>query len=367
MNDESKNEVTLVESHALREITSAEVDVQIMTAKRFPRHLEKVSKKALSLATLDKDIARSCFYVLRRGGKNIEGPGVRLSEIIASQWGNLRVRSRIIEVSDTVVRAEGTALDLETNYARNSEVSVRITDKNGRRYSDDMIAVTGNAACAKAARNAIYQVIPFAYIKPIYEAAKKTAIGDVSTLKERKDAALQKFKDLKVTKDQLVAYLEVNSWEDVGLYELETLIGTFTSIEDGTTTVAETFKAKPAGAKTDPTAGGDPGPSEPPPEKPKKKRGPKKGSKNKIKGVDVDKTPNTDVRGPEEAQPENGYQAHKQQYNTLKAQMTSMFGSEGTNEWIGKRLLEMGKDLSQFEEQDWKTLFASINEHLTTG
>ena len=49
------------------------------------------------MATIDAEVAGSCFYKLSRGGKTIEGPSVRLAEIVASAWGNLKFGARIID------------------------------------------------------------------------------------------------------------------------------------------------------------------------------------------------------------------------------------------------------------------------------
>ena len=399
-------ELVTVESSALREITAAEVDIQITTAKRFPRDLKKVRMAALSLATTDQDIARSCFYVLRRGGKNIEGPGVRLAEIVASQWGNLRLTSLVVEVGTMVVRARGMAHDLEKNVAYSSDVSVRITGKDGKRYSEDMIVVSGNAACAKALRNVIFKAVPFAYIKPIYEAAKKCAVGDATTVNARKAGALAKFKELDITQEQLVTYLGINSWEDAGLYELETLVGTITSIEDGTTTIQELFfnkpvkqteakpevdpattpappppqppppatesapPAEPAASATDPIEGLVTGSAETPSAEKKKGRGrPKK----TVAEAEEPKTPEQ-PQDPGATEPPpaekvidpgaTGYAKFRQTYNVSKARLCEEFGTTGTNDFIFSKLNKLGKDLSKLSEDEWTNLIAQMDKHL---
>ena len=80
------NETTLqvVTPDALSLITKAEIDVQISTAKAFPRSLTMFIQKATSMATLTEEIAASCSYALPRGGKNLEGPSVRLAEIVCA-------------------------------------------------------------------------------------------------------------------------------------------------------------------------------------------------------------------------------------------------------------------------------------------
>ena len=58
-----ENQVQLVNEDrdtAVYLITKAEVDMQISTAKAFPRSLKTFMDEALSMATLTEDIAQSC-------------------------------------------------------------------------------------------------------------------------------------------------------------------------------------------------------------------------------------------------------------------------------------------------------------------
>src|SRR6185369_14649302 len=75
-----------------------EIDIQIATAKRYPRSITAFKRQCLEMATLDEETAGSMYYVLPRAGKKIEGPSVRLAEIAGSAWGNLRSKSYIVEV-----------------------------------------------------------------------------------------------------------------------------------------------------------------------------------------------------------------------------------------------------------------------------
>ena len=61
-------------STALEAVDRASIDIQIATAKQYPRSVDKALKEALTLATLDEETAASMFYVLPRAGKRIEGP-----------------------------------------------------------------------------------------------------------------------------------------------------------------------------------------------------------------------------------------------------------------------------------------------------
>ena len=142
--------IEVSQADMLAAINKSEIDTQIATAKQYPRNLARVLNNIETLATMDEDTAASCFYILRRQGKVIEGPSVRMAEIIASSWGNLRLQARIVGNDGKVITAQGVCHDLESNYATSVEVKRRITNKYGKTFSDDMQVVTGNAACAIA-------------------------------------------------------------------------------------------------------------------------------------------------------------------------------------------------------------------------
>ena len=65
-------------AETLTALTKGEIDAQIATAKQYPRNLARVLNNIETLATIDEDVAGSCFYTLRRQGKVIEGASVRI-------------------------------------------------------------------------------------------------------------------------------------------------------------------------------------------------------------------------------------------------------------------------------------------------
>jgi hypothetical protein len=230
---------------ALERIERAQVDIQIATAHRYPRQMATVKKEMLSLATLDEETAASCFYTLKRKGadgiKIIQGPSARLAEIAVNAFGNIKAGAQIIGNDGKMITARAVCHDLQKNVCVGVEVKRRITDKHGRTYSEDMQVVTGNAACSIALRNAVFKVIPMALIKPIYEQAKKVAVGDANTLESRRAAALKTFNEMGVDNARIFAALGVKGVEDIGLAQIEILIGMYTAIKDGDTTVDEQF------------------------------------------------------------------------------------------------------------------------------
>ena len=220
---------------------AAEVDVQISTARRFPRSLKAFKQQALEMATFDEETASGCFYALPRGKKPVEGPSVRLAEIILSAWGNIRSEARVIAADAKEITAEAMTWDLEKNVAIRVQVKRRITDKYGKRYSDDMVTVTGNAACSIALRNSVFRVIPMVYTKAICQAARQVAIGDIKTLAAKRDEMISYFGKMGITPDRIFEVIGKMGVEDIGLDELALLKGLATAIKEGDITVDEAF------------------------------------------------------------------------------------------------------------------------------
>ena len=249
--DEKEKTTEVVALTVVQELARAEVDSQVTTAKAYPRDLATFRQRATQMATLDQETAEGCFYRLERKDKKtgevkvIQGPSIRLAEICASCFGNLRFGARITEEQERFVVAQGVCRDLETNNFASMEVRRRITTKNGYRYGDDMIQVTANAACSIALRNVMFKIIPAALIKPVYEAAIQAAIGTVETLIERRQVMVKRFGALGVSEDQILRHIEVAKLADVGLKEMEQLIGIYTALRDGDTTVGQVFGEAP--------------------------------------------------------------------------------------------------------------------------
>lgn len=227
-------------------ISKAELDQQITTARAFPRSLKKFVTECMDMACLNEQVASECYYVLKRSGKNIEGPSVRLGEIVQSAWGNCQTGARVVDVGDDFVTAQGVFYDLERNVRVTMEVQRRILDKNGRRYNSDMIGVTGNAACSIALRNAIFRGIPKAFWNDIYLAARKLAAGDIKSLVTNRTEALNYVARKGVTQEMVLGALGVAGVEDIGLDELATLRGMITTIKDGEATIETVFAPKEA-------------------------------------------------------------------------------------------------------------------------
>lgn len=217
------------------------VDVQVATAKKYPRSIARFRKTAEELATYDVETASECFYAMRRGGKTIEGPSARFAEILLYAWGNARADAEVVSVGDKTLTSQGTFFDLERNVAIRKKVERRITDSKGRRYKDDMITVTGNAANSIALRNVVFAGVPKALWKALYLKARKVAIGDAGTMIQTRQKLVEHFGKMGVEPADVFAYLDVAGIEDIGEDEIILMRGLSNAIRDGETTVEEAF------------------------------------------------------------------------------------------------------------------------------
>jgi len=241
MNDDNEINAMQVESSTVALLNKSEIDQQIATAHKYPRSIKRFRDETLQMVTLNENVAAECIYSLPRGGKTIEGASARFAEVVASAWGNSRAGARVVNDQGNFVTAQGVFHDLEKNVAITYEVQRRITDKNGRRFSDDMIVVTANAACSVALRNAILKGVPKAFWSDMYEAARKVVMGDFKTLANRRADSIKAFMAYGVTEAQICQTLGVQGVEDIGLEHLVTLRGLFTAIKDGDTTPEQAF------------------------------------------------------------------------------------------------------------------------------
>jgi hypothetical protein len=238
------NEITQIDQGVASLITKAEYDVQIATANKYPRSIKNFLDEARQLVTLNEDIAAQCIYSLPRAGKAIEGASARFAEIVASCWGNIRAGARIVDEDSRFITAQGVCHDLQKNVLISYEVRRRVTGNNNKKFGDDMVAVTGNAAASIALRNAILKVVPKAFWQPLHEEAKKVAIGDAKTLSSRREAALDMLQKMGVKREDVLTYLGVKGVEDITLDHLLLLRGNVTAIKEGDITVDDVFYPK---------------------------------------------------------------------------------------------------------------------------
>jgi len=270
------NEIVTIDGELIEPTTSmavqlqkGEIDQMISTAKAYPRSLQRVKQSILSMATLDEESAEECMYALPRGGKPIKGPSIRFAEILKQSYGNCRAAARVVHVDKTegYVEAEGVFHDLETNSASTSRVRRRILDRQGKVFKDDMIIVTGNAACSIAMRNAILNGVPKPLWRKAYDTVQATIAGDVTTLVETREKAIKAMAAFGVKPERVFEALGVAGEEEIGVDHIVTLRGMHSALKNGEATVEEMFvgtaKPKSDHQKVEDPLADDPAPKTP--------------------------------------------------------------------------------------------------------
>ena len=227
-------------------IEKANVDVQVSTAKQFPRNVTRAIQNSIVMATIDPETAQMMRYALPRGGKPITGPSVHLAKLIVSNWGNIRAEAKVVQITDSQVVSRGTCWDLENNVATAIEVRRNIKGKGGQRFSDDMITVVGNAANSIAFRNAVFSVIPKAVTDKVYRAAQECITGDLSDeakLLQKRTNCLKFFNDeYGITEEEVIKLCGKQTVNQIKAEEIALMLGIYQSLKDGDTTVEEVME-----------------------------------------------------------------------------------------------------------------------------
>lgn len=226
-----------------------EIDVQVATAKQWPRDIKACIQEAEALAMQDKETAGECHYSLVKGGSKIEGPSIRLAEIIVYAWDNMRVDIGAPVESDETVSVTATVFDLQKNIAVRSVATRSILTRSGSRYGRDMVTTTGNAAASVAMRNSLFRAIPKPVWKPLYDKVREFSLtGKVSSqveydmkLAESRDKAFEYFEREGIDSWTVMKAINVKSFDEITMEDIATLRGMVTAVRDGEQSIQEMF------------------------------------------------------------------------------------------------------------------------------
>lgn len=251
MENKESNEITIISNTDVDVYEAQErafIDLQVATAKRYPRNLLRVKEKSIAIVCMSKETALSCRYAKPVGGKNISGKSVHLARIICQQYGNIKVMQRIKQITETTIIAEAVAFDMETNYAVNVEARRSIIDKNGVRYKESVIETNAMALMAIAERNAILKVVPQSITDEVYNEAFKFANGDLSDnakLIVARDKALDFFKkEYAATEEEVIGILGLKTKEAINAEHIADLRGFMQALKDKEISPDELFGRK---------------------------------------------------------------------------------------------------------------------------
>lgn len=236
-------DMPIQDTAALAAITRGECESSLMLARDLPRpSLAQFKAEVLAEATDNQEVALSCGYAITKGGQQIHGPSVRLAEIVAASFPNIRTGSRIIEIGEDFVRAQGFFHDLERNVAITEEVVTSIRKRDGQRYTHDMIQTVCQATQAKAFRNCVLKGVGRWRIVPLYREIMAYARGKPDELEARRSKCMEFLtRRLGIERANVLARVNRKREEDLDLDDIAFLHKLCVAISDGEATKSEAF------------------------------------------------------------------------------------------------------------------------------
>lgn len=237
-------DLTATSKNSNLQVAQAQVDTQVTTAKSYPRDARDSIEKSLQHATFSQEIAQSCIYSLPVGASTIDGPSIRLAEIIAYNWGNVRISARIVEINESAVIVEGICWDLEKSGIY--EVPVRRSiqkDRKTGKTNEFMINNAVNAAISIAIRNAIFRAIPKVYVEKIYNECKRVAIGEIKNISKQRDSLICWFEKAGVPRARILAYYGLNELNQITEEHMIEMFGAKNALQDRTVDVTQLFNS----------------------------------------------------------------------------------------------------------------------------
>lgn len=176
----------------------------------------------------------------------MEGPSIRLAEVLAQNWGNLAFGVKELEQRPGESVAMAYAWDLETNVRQEKVFTVPHTRKAGgqiKKLDDprDIYELVANNG-ARRLRACILGIIPGDIVELALNECNKTLTGNnEKPLKERIANALAAFKNqYRVTQEMIEQRFGYNA-ESFTEYDYLELIKIFNSLRDGMSKVDDWF------------------------------------------------------------------------------------------------------------------------------
>ncbi|PAE17262.1 hypothetical protein CHH91_04445 [Virgibacillus sp. 7505] len=249
--EQSQQPSVLGQASSSREME--EVKGQIFMARQFPRNIYQAEQRILDNCKR-ASLAEVAVYSYPRGGTKVEGPSIRLAEVLAQNWGNLSFGVKELEQREGESVALAYAWDLETNVRQEKVFTVKHSRKAGgklKKLDDprDIYELVANNG-SRRVRACILGIIPGDIVeKAVQECNKTLEGGNGRPLKDRIAKTLELFKEeYGVTQQQLEEYVgyNISAFTDRDLAGLGKI---YTSLKDGMSKPVDWFGKKAAADK----------------------------------------------------------------------------------------------------------------------
>jgi len=223
-----------------------EVKMAIFLAKQFPRNQFEAENR-IKESCKRVSLASTAVYNYKRGSTKVEGPSIRLAEVLAQNWGNLHYGIKELENKNGESTMMAYCWDMETNVRQEKIFTVKhVRDsRNGKQKLDqerDIYEATASSG-SRRLRACILGVIPGDVVDMAVEQCNKTLAGQSDKpLKERITKALELFaKDFGVTQQQIELRFGYNA-ESINEYALVELLKIYNSLKDNMSAVEDWFE-----------------------------------------------------------------------------------------------------------------------------
>ena len=223
-----------------------EVKMAIFLAKQFPRNVIeaenriKESCKRLSLAS-------TAVYNYKRGSTKVEGPSIRLAEVLAQNWGNLHYGVKELENKNGESTMMAYCWDMETNVRQEKIFTVKhVRDTRSGKQKLDQERDVYEAVASSGARRlraCILGVIPGDVVDMAVEQCNRTLAGQSDIpIKDRIKGAVEHFgKTYGVTQEMIEERFGYNA-EAFTEYTLVELTKIHNSLKDNMSSVDDWFE-----------------------------------------------------------------------------------------------------------------------------
>lgn len=222
-----------------------EVQAALVIAKKFPRDETQAYNRIIK-ASQRLSLASKALYAYPRGDQTVEGPSIRLLEVIAQNWGNLDFGIRELERREGVSIAESYCWDMETNVRQRKIFEVPHEIEKGKGVKKltkqrDIYELIANYG-ARRLRSCMEAIIPFDIKEDAISQVKKTlAKGGGDTIEERRRRMVRAFDSVGVNQEMIEKRLK-HSLDVTTSEELAELQIIYNTIKDKAAKRSEFFE-----------------------------------------------------------------------------------------------------------------------------
>lgn len=219
----------------------AEVQGQLVLAKRFPRDLNAAHSELMQSCSLMSMASQAFYSVPNRGS----GPSIRLAEEIARCYGNFEYGHRELSRDADKSEVEVYAWDKEkNNYSKRQLTVMHVRDtKQGQQKLRDQKDIDDKIAnvASKQVRGRILALLPKFMVEDAIQQCRATLAGNSQEpIESRVRKMTQAFAVFGVTVDMLQQHIG-HPLASVTADELVDLTGVYNSIRDGGIKASEFF------------------------------------------------------------------------------------------------------------------------------